>query len=160
MKHITISIVTAVSLLSSPAQASCWNANQVEAIKLRHLDVMLMVTALRCRNSQHNYLPEYNQFVTKNRTILAKANIIIRNHYYNEMPKKHALNEYDRLVVTMANNYGTGHHQYNCQQLSEFAKSLSEKLNDRKMLLEMSDKLTAKLSMKKQTCPIRIAKVP
>lgn len=160
MKHITISIATAMSLLASPVQASCWNDKQMEAIKLRHLDVMLMVTGLRCRYGQHNYLPEYNLFVEKNRSEIAKANIVIRNHYYGEMPKVQALDEYDRLIVTMANSYGTGHQKYDCQQLRAFAKTLSSQSNDRKMLLNMSDRLTVNLNMKKQECPIRIAKAP
>lgn len=160
MKHITISIATAMSLLASPVQASCWNNKQMEAIKLRHLDVMLMVTALRCRNTQFNYLPEYNQFVTKNRPVLANANIEIRNHYYGIMSKKNALNEYDRLIVSMANSYGTGHHHYDCQQLSGFTKSLSSQSNNRQSLLAVSDKITIKLNLQKEVCPIRIAKAP
>ena len=53
--------VAACSLVASaPVQAqACWGPQAVAAAKLRNLDIMLMVTALRCRKGADDFQPDY-----------------------------------------------------------------------------------------------------
>ena len=48
-------------LASAPAQAN----PATDAEKLRRLDIMLMVTGLRCRNTADNFQADYQRFTTK-----------------------------------------------------------------------------------------------
>jgi len=56
-------------LASVPASAGSLE----EAEKLRRLDIMLMVTGLRCRNTADNFQADYGRFTTKHIATLNAA---------------------------------------------------------------------------------------
>lgn len=108
-------------LISVPAQA----AGSGTAEKLRRLDIMLMVTALRCRTTADNFQPDFAAF--------EKAHLVELNGAANEL-KRGMISQYgaagvnralDRLSTGMANQYGQGHPWLGCADLKSVTKSLA-----------------------------------
>ena len=95
-----------------------------QAEKLRRLDIMLMVTGLRCRTTAHNFQADYGRFTTRHIVALNAASREMRAGLakrYGAVANK-AL---DKLSVTMANDYGNGHPWLGCDQLKKVAGGLA-----------------------------------
>jgi hypothetical protein len=90
---------------SSVASAACWSASEVDAAKVRELETMLMVNALRCRHSGEDFLGSYNHFVREGRVALTRVNETLRGHF---VASGTGLNGYDRYVTALANRHGAG----------------------------------------------------
>lgn len=121
-KAALAAVVTAMSV--QPAQA-CWTNAAEDAAKIKHLNTMLMVTALRCRNTSDNFLPQYNRFVTKHNALIGSQNNLLKTHLAKTHGARGAEGALDRLSIGYANNYGTGHRKLGCRDLKQLAASLS-----------------------------------
>ena len=109
--------LAAAAIVAAPAHASCWKADQVSAAKVRDLETMLMVSALRCR-AQGNMLVRYNKFVVQARPALTQVNDTLRSHFAESVGTGRALNAYDSYVTKVANRYGAGADGLSCSDLS------------------------------------------
>lgn len=126
-KLIATAAALAVSSLvaSAPAQAqACWGPQAVDAAKLRNLDIMLMVTALRCRMGPDNFQPEYYKFSAAHQAALNRANGTIRAQFAGTGPVA-ANRALDKMSVTIANSYGMGHPEMGCKQLRQVTRDLA-----------------------------------
>ncbi len=95
-------LIVAVSV--TPARAACWSSADIAAAKVRDMETMLMVSALRCRSVDPQLLGEYNEFVRESRGALTSVNDTLRKHFADAG----GLNAYDRFVTAIANRYGAG----------------------------------------------------
>ncbi len=97
-----------------------------QAEKLRRLDIMLMVTGLRCRTGADNFQADYHRFTGRHLHALNAASDSLKR----EMAVRHghagAVRALDRLSVTMANSYGQGHPWLGCRELRMVARNLAE----------------------------------
>jgi hypothetical protein len=109
--------LAATAIIAAPAHASCWKADQVAAAKVRDLETMLMVSALRCR-AQGNMLARYNKFVVNARPALTQVNDTLRSHFAESVGAGRSLNAYDGYVTKIANRYGAGADGLSCDDLS------------------------------------------
>ena len=120
-KGVAASLAAASMLISVPAQAGSWS----QAEKLRRLDIMLMVTGLRCRTTSDNFQADYGRFTTAHLPALNAAS----NSLKGELRARHgaagANRALDRLSVQMANEYGQGHPWLSCGQLKQVARNLA-----------------------------------
>ena len=128
--------LAAMSLLATvPANAG----EMSKAEKLRRLDIMLMVTGLRCRTTAANFQADYQRFTSNhiaelNQSARAlKAELAARNGGNSDR----AL---DRLSVTMANSYGQGHPWLSCGELKMVASGLADARGEAP-LVEAADQL-------------------
>lgn len=114
--------MSAVSMLAS-VPASAGTVDQAE--KLRRLDIMLMVTGLRCRTGADNFQADYGRFTAAHLIELNAAS----NELKADLSRRHgaagASRALDRLSTTMANQYGGGHPWLNCSQLKSVARNLA-----------------------------------
>lgn len=94
--------------------AACWNERSVAAAKVRDMETMLMVSALRCRLKGLDFLPRYNAFVRASRPALVEVNDRLRHHFAGAVGQAGALDAYDRYVTAIANSYGAGVEGRNC----------------------------------------------
>lgn len=113
MKHGVAALVLAAVSVTS-AQAACWDDAAVSAAKVRDLETMLMVSALRCRAEDNAMLKAYNRFVTQSRPALTAVNQTLRDHFAGSG----GLNAYDRYVTSIANRYGAGAEGLSCDDMS------------------------------------------
>lgn len=121
---------------SNPAHAMAGNG----AEKLRRLDIMLMVTALRCRNTPDNFTAEYGQFTSNHMAELNQANAELRDDLGARFGAARANRELDRLSTEMANQYGQGHPWLTCADLHSVARDLAD-VRGTGTLLEAADQL-------------------
>ncbi len=127
----------AVGLVASnPAHAMAGSG----AEKLRRLDIMLMVTGLRCRSTPDNFTAEYGQFTTRHMTELNQANAELRDDLGARFGAARANRELDRLSTEMANQYGQGHPWLNCAELRSVTRDLAE-VRGTDTLVEAADQL-------------------
>ena len=109
-------------LVSVPASAGGGNS----AEKLRRLDIMLMVTGLRCRTTRDNFQREYGRFTTNHIGELNAAARELKADYAAKLGPAKADRALDKLSVQMANQYGQGHPWLNCGQLKRVASTLAD----------------------------------
>jgi hypothetical protein len=153
-KAALVAVVTAMSV--QPAQA-CWNTAAQDAAKIKHLNTMLMVTALRCRNTPDNFLPQYNRFVVKHNALIGSQNNVLKSHLSATYGAGGAMNALDRMSIGYANSYGTGHKAMNCGQLKALAAKLSTEPHGVATLAAAADFHVTGNSWSGATCSTRIA---
>ncbi len=111
-----------------------------DAEKLLRLDIMLMVTGLRCRNTSDDFIPDYGHFAAKHMGMLKGASYDLNNDMSRRFGQNGGKRALDRMRVTMANQYGTGHPWLDCRQLKMVASDLS-RVEGRATLVEAADQL-------------------
>lgn len=110
----TLAAAILVSVPVTSAQAACWGETAINAAKVRDMETMLMVSALRCRSADPNILPAYNAFVRSSRVALTQVNDTLRRQFADQG----GLNGYDRYVTSIANRYGAGAEGLSCDDMS------------------------------------------
>jgi hypothetical protein len=108
-------------LASVPASAGTMGS----AEKLRRLDIMLMVTGLRCRTTADNFQADYGRFTTAHIAELNAASNAMKADLSSRFGAAGASRALDRVSTTMANAYGGGHPWLSCGQLKAVARNLA-----------------------------------
>ncbi len=123
-----VAALVGASLCGQAAAASngCWSPGTISAAKVRDLQTMLMVAALRCHGSGTNVLASYNRFVKSNRTSLMQANTVLKTHFNQSYGKVEGQRRYDRFTTALANAYGAGGAGSSaCDEMADLADSAS-----------------------------------
>ena len=122
-------------LLAVPAQAAPTNAES-----LRHLDIMLMVTSLRCRTTADNFQADFQAFEAAHMGELNAAAAEMRDGMVSRLGAVGANRALDRISTGMANQYGQGHPWLDCADLKMVARSLAA-MRGSAALAEAADQL-------------------
>lgn len=125
-----------------PAQAAGNSAGNRDAEKLRRLDIMLMVTSLRCRTTPDNFQPEFQRFEAAHLAELNDASRQLRDGFVATSGVVGASRALDRMSTTMANEYGQGHPWLGCADLKITARILTN-MRGHDALVEAADQLLA-----------------
>ena len=120
-----------------PAQAA---GSLSGAEKLRRLDIMLMVTSLRCRTTADNFSVEYGQFTTNHLAELNRASDQLRADLANRFGQAGSARALDRISTVMANAYGQGHPWLSCRELKTAASDLA-RVRGQDTLVEAAEQL-------------------
>lgn len=97
-----------------------------EAEQIRRLDIMLMVTSLRCRTGGDDFRPEYGSFSAHHLATLNDAARTIEAGLVRQHGAAGAKRALDRISVGIANQYGLGHPWLGCGELKQIATRLSQ----------------------------------
>lgn len=149
-------VVLGISLVATPAQA-CWTNAEQDAARIANMNQMLMVSALRCRFGNDNFLSHYNRFIRNNNDVLATQHAIIKGRYARTMGEKAAFAELDRFIIALSNYYGGGHGDPDCAQLEKLSAELSEGRRDVKTLAMIADEVVGVPRQASQACSVTIA---
>lgn len=123
-----------------PASAApCWNKVAVEAAQIRDFEMMLMVSALRCRSTGNSFLAEYNRFIREKRDALTQVNDELREHFRSVAGPVGALSAYDNYVTGLANVYGAGADGLACRDLQSITDAANALPATRAAMLELAD---------------------
>lgn len=144
------------ALTVQPAQA-CWSNASQDAAKIKHLNTMLMVTALRCRNTPDNFLPQYNRFVAKHNALIGSQNNLLKTQLAQTSGAGGALNALDRMSIGYANSYGNGHRNMNCGELKQLALDLSTQSHGVSTMAALADRVVVGQSWSGKACAVSIA---
>lgn len=144
-RSLLISSILALVLLAcglamvSPANAVVQMSG---AEKLRRLDLMLMVTGLRCRTTRSDFQADYGRFVTHHRQMLRRANAQLRTELGVRLGARRGQWAYDKLSTAAANDFGLGHPWLDCGELKSVAHHLTG-ISGRQALEHAADQLLA-----------------
>lgn len=86
---------------------------------------MLMVTALRCRFGEQDFLADYHQFAARHRGALQRANAAMLAELAQKHGAKGAVEVLDRISIRIANRYGNGHPWLDCSALKQATQDLN-----------------------------------
>ena len=112
-----------------------------DAEKLRRLDIMLLVTGLRCRATADDFQPDFQTFEAKHRSDLNAADRQLRVQFggrHGSVSNK----AMDHINVEMANVYGNGHPWMGCHDLKGVVQDLAQVAGARPLLV-VADQLLA-----------------
>lgn len=122
-KRISIAgAVAAMLAMAIPAQAGVND----DAAAIKRLDIMLMVSSLRCRYSSDDFQPEYRRFSARHLAALNQAHRTMKADYDRRFGAKGGKRELDRVSTSMANNYGRGHPWMDCAELKQVTAGLAD----------------------------------
>lgn len=114
--------LSAVAIIASaPAHATPGD----DAEKVRRLDIMLMVSALRCRKTADGFQEDYNRFSAAHLGELNASANTLKKTLEARFGASAAKRELDKMSVSMANTYGQGHPWLDCRELKEATKGLA-----------------------------------
>jgi hypothetical protein len=153
---IWAAIILAIS--AQPANA-CWNDKAADALKIKHLNTMLMATALRCRNTPDDFLLHYNAFVEKHNDMLGAQNAIVRLELSKTLGNGGAVARSDNLSVGYANAYGAGHPTLNCRQLKSLAIDIADKTSDARNFSIIADRVLNPTDIPGAICKVEPSKI-
>lgn len=95
------------------------------AEKLRRLDIMLMVTGLRCRTTPDDFREDFEAFEAAHLAELNDAVRDLKQEIVLREGKAGVERSLDKLGVTMANQFGGGHPWLDCHALKQLAHELA-----------------------------------
>jgi len=124
----TAAALAAVMASTGAGQANatgCLTGASADAAMLRQLDVMLLVSSLRCRLQGVDFRPEYNGFLERNRDELGVANRTILAEMSPANGTGGAADLLDRMSVSLANHYGQDTATAPCAELRQAAAELA-----------------------------------
>jgi hypothetical protein len=130
-------VASAQSELVAADYTSPISAN-AEAI--RSLNIMLMVTSLRCRTSAFDFRSEYDMFARAHQANLAEAHDTLARGLVATHGEDGSHRALDRIGVRIANRYGDGHPTLGCSDLKEATLQLAMS-QDGANLSRMADRL-------------------
>jgi len=160
-KRYVCVLLSMISVLAVPAQAAtCWKERHVAAAKVRDLETMLMVSALRCRLSGQDFLADYNGFIRQSRSALVDVNERLRAHFQEAVGAAGALDAYDRYVTSIANGYGAGVTGLGCVDMQSILKAASANGYSVAGLEEIAERTGAQPHLPGGQCPLQIARAP
>ena len=136
-----IAAILAAAMLSAantPAQAAPLD----DAEKLRKLDIMLMVTGLRCRTTPDDFQRDFQEFEAAHLGELNDATSDLRNSLVERYGLTGATRALDRFSTAMANRYGQGHPSLSCGELKAETRALA-RLHSEPELVAAADRLLA-----------------
>lgn len=133
----TIAILAA--LAGGQAQATCWTPSEVAAAKVRDLDTMLMVSALRCRFEAPDIVAKYNAAVQHQRGALDEMNGRIRKHF-SAPSANAAAAAYDTYVTHVANRFGAGAGGLSCAAFASIAEAAAAEEPNADALLSLAER--------------------
>lgn len=144
------------AMVAAPAQAACWSSDAVAAAKVREFETMLMVSALRCRNTGRDFLARYNQFVRQGRPLLTRANETLRAQFSADYGAARGLNAYDGFVTKLANRYGGGAAGLDCRDLADFTDAAVSASGSMERLERLADRADIQPDVGRR-CPVNMA---
>jgi hypothetical protein len=127
-------------LLASQPLAAQSAADEAEL--LRRLDIMLMVTALRCRHGADDFQADYNRFAVRHLATLNQASRQMQAVHAAHYGERSARRYLDTISTSMANRYGQGHPWLDCAALGQVTRGLAQS-DGRQVLLAAAEELLA-----------------
>ncbi len=125
-KGIAAAAAFSMAVMGVPQAANAGDPVSANAENLRKLDIMLMVTSLRCRTGPDNFQPDYLAFSKAHVATLKRAANYLTADLTRKQGTKGAKRALDRMSVSMANSYGVGHPWLGCAELKQITRELAQ----------------------------------
>jgi hypothetical protein len=140
MKSCLATLVAAGTLAAQPVAAQSLDQ---EAEALRRLDIMLMVTSLRCRFGADDFLADYQRFTARHLPTLNAASRQMNAGYALRHGERAARRHLDTISTMMANEYGQGHPWLDCAALGVATRRLTASAHRSELVTAAQEMLAA-----------------
>lgn len=157
MQKVMSFALAAAAIVTTPARATCWQADEVSAAKIRDMETMLMVAALRCHGGGDALLADYNAFVRGSRSALVTVNSRLQSHFAAAVGPAQALNAYDRYVTSIANQYGAGAEGLSCRDMGSILSAARSEAGSYEGLTRLADNAGVMPKLSGGKCAISFA---
>ncbi len=139
----TVIITLAGALLFAGGGAAMAQVHTPHAAsQVRSLDIMLMVSSLRCRTGPHDFRKDYQLFSANHLTELNAASRTMRADLTRKHGAKQSKRALDKVSIGMANRFGGGHPYLDCEGLKKVTGELAGQ-RGQGILLSAADELLA-----------------
>lgn len=133
-----LDVTNPASAALSGAEAKSSGPSRAE--KLRRLEIMLMVTALRCRKTDDDFQADYERFEIRHLLEMNGAASDLRKQFVKEHGVLGAIRALDQVSTSIANFYGDGHPWLGCHDLKTVTQLLVD-VDTADTLVETADQL-------------------
>lgn len=123
--RVAATAALSLGLVMVPQSAGAADPVSANAENLRKLDIMLMVTSLRCRGGPDNFQPDYLAFSKAHVGTLRRAANYLTADFTRRQGSTGAKRALDKMSVSMANSYGVGHPWLGCAELKQVTRDLA-----------------------------------
>ena len=125
LKRVAATASLSLAVVGVPQTAIAGDPVSANAENLRKLDIMLMVTSLRCRGGPDNFQPDYLAFSKAHVGTLRQAASHLTADLTRRQGSRGAKRALDKMSVSMANSYGVGHPWLGCAELKQVTRDLA-----------------------------------
>jgi len=139
IRNMAACLIGAALVVAGPAQAN--PASVHEAKQLRRLDIMLMVTNLRCRLMGEGFGADYARFSANHLRVMNAAGKWLRSDFGGDGSDPAQYRALDTISTAMANRYGQGHPWLDCADLRDAARNLAEQTDTTSLVLAAAELL-------------------
>ncbi|MFA9199564.1 MAG: hypothetical protein ACEQR8_00010 [Cypionkella sp.] len=134
-------LAAAAALVVMPQPAAALSPD--DASKLRQLDIMLMVTSLRCRFGADDFQADYEHFAAAQNPLMQDAFRSLQADYTARLGLARSKKALDSISVGMANQYGQGHPWLGCGDLKAMAQDLAATRDTGRLVAAADEALAA-----------------
>ncbi len=113
------------------------------AEKLHRLEIMLRITAQRCRRAGEDFTSDYRGFVAQQMPSLGAARAQLGARLAAQYGSRGGHEAFDRLSDGIADGYRRGHPWLGCRELGQAARNLAQ-IHGRATLEEAADQLVSR----------------
>lgn len=98
---VSLAILACAGGAATPVAAACWEAEEYEAARMRDLQTVLMVSALKCGRADPEMPLAYNKWVGRAKAKLLAGEQKLLTHFVREGDQS----KYDKFTTALANRY-------------------------------------------------------
>lgn len=151
MQRLSMGLALFACLLSAaaPVSAACWEPEEYEAARMRDLQTVLMVSALKCGRADPEMPGAYNKWVGRAKAKLVEGEQKLLAHFVREGDKS----KYDKFTTALANRYSEYAEDPRFCARAKMLLDADEKNNG--VLAEIALLINSKPNGVEEVCPVK-----
>jgi hypothetical protein len=112
-----------VSAHAIPSPGSnCWKADEQRAAEVHNFQTMLMVGALKCRNSVPAALDGYNSFMSSKRDLIVANQYVLMGHFIREYGDSNGLGAFRDYETRVGNQHSGADNLARCEAIGAMSR--------------------------------------
>ncbi|WP_255326238.1 hypothetical protein [Sphingobium sp. EM0848] len=115
--------------VAAAGEAQCWQPHEIEAARVRDLQIMLMLGSLKCRATNSDITAKYDKFYEKSGS-LDKYNNALKLHFMREGGITGGQDAYNDFITRLANSHTDGMQTAGFCQMADTLLSLATNANE------------------------------
>lgn len=102
--------------------SSCWKADEHRAAEVHNFQTMLMVGALKCRNSVPAALDGYNSFMSSKRDLIVANNYVLMGHFIREYGDSNGIGAFQDYETRVGNQHSGADNLARCEAIGAMSR--------------------------------------
>lgn len=151
MRHLAMGLafLSCMTGVTTPVLAACWEPEEYEAARMRDLQTVLMVSALKCGRADPEMPGAYNKWVGRAKAKLVEGEQKLLAHFVREGDKS----KYDKFTTALANRYSEYAEDPRFCARAKLLLDADEKNNG--VLAEIALLINSKPNGVEEVCPVK-----